>query len=221
MINSNKFNDSINEMLKIKESEILNANEIINKEIASNKKITKKMSKKFNDNLGIDIDIGNFKKSIFIREEDYEIVSCESLGYHKRLIDGDFSIFFYYDEKNDKVNSMSIRTESINTTFNVDIFLEKDFFVNRITVLNFSDEEPTVLHHSQNDKISSFLSSLTEDSLTQLDTEEYQDLIQISLDYNLDLTKYPAYENFKIGFKTFLEELKLGNKNKNTMRPKI
>lgn len=221
MVNSNKFNDSINEMLKIKESEILNAHEIINKEIASNKKITKKMSKKFNDNLGVDINIGNFKKCIFIREEDYEIVSCESLSYKKSLIDGEFSIFFYYYEKNDKVNSMSIRTESINTTFNVDIFLEKDFFVNRITVLNFSDEEQTVFHHSQNDKISSFLSSLTEDSLTQLDTEEYQDLIQISLDYNLDLTKYPAYESFKIGFKSFLEDLNLGNKNKNIMRPKI
>lgn len=227
MINSKMFNDSIVEMLKSREQDIIEAREIINKEISSNKKITRKMLKKFNDSIGIDINIGSFTKTIFIREEfdqlfcNKELIACEDLIYNKNLANGNFSVNFYYDQTKDKVNQISINSQCVNTSFNVDIFLEKDFFINKIIVLNFEDEEPTILNHNQNNKITAFLNSLTEKNLTQLDTEDYQDLIQLTTDYKLDLTKYPAYEIFKLGFQSFLSDLNLETKNKNTMRPKI
>lgn len=150
----------------------------------------------------------------------------EKLSYiYKDNKDNKFSIIFLFGKEKKTNSSLVLSVEDNNGNFiqmNIQVGLNKEIQVeviyikykdNKFLLANYDDEEANIK------KDNAILPTIKEKNLLELDQPEFNDILLMLYDNNLNLVNIPLYKTFKEGLKSFYIEIEkninLTNKNKN------
>lgn len=214
-----KLNENILKILDSEKTAIMQAKSICTEIVEKNTKLTKELKKELNENDGFDIKIGSFIKSFFIREEPDNLIDYEMLTYEKDISGGKFEIEFHSKDGINDIVCLAIKSAKEYTGFYIELFFEKDFFISTIRLSSKDTKKNIILNNYGNEKSEYYLKLIKEKDLTYLDSKENEDLFFLMFDYKLNLKEHPAFEVFKKGFESFINDIDLDNKNK--LRVKI
>lgn len=214
-----KLNENILKILDSEKTAIMQAKSICTEIVEKNTKLTKELKKELNENDGFDIQIGNFIKSFFIREEPDNLINYEMLTYEKSILGGKFEIEFYSKDSLPDIFCLAVKASKNATGFYIELLFSNDFFINTIRLTNRDLNKNIFLNNYNDEKSESYLSFIKQKDLTKMDSKENEDLFFLMFDYKLNLKEHPAFEVFKKGFESFINDIDLDNKNK--LRVKI
>lgn len=214
-----KLNENISKILDSEKTAIMQAKSICTEIVEKNAKLTKELKKELNENDGFDIKVGSFIKSFFIREEPDNLIYYEMLNYEKDILGGNFEIEFHSKDGINDIFCLAIKAQNNYTSVYIELFFENNFFINTIRLNNQKTKKNIILNNYENERCESYFNFIREKDLTKLDSKENEDIFFLIFDYNLNLKEHPAFEVFKKGFESFINDIDLDNKNK--LRVKI
>lgn len=161
-------------------------------------------------------------KNGFINETSmkYNIMQ-EDIRYEKQYGNSLFSIVFYMDFPTDELQHLIISSTNSNDETEIISFtitLEN----NKMEILDISTDKVSFpIEEDPTDKSLSFLESIKEEDLFNLNSKETEDIHLMLYDYSLNLSKKAIYEVFKLGLKDFQDRVKKELSQKNIKKVAI